>query len=159
MSVFESVGAILLLGGGAWVGFVLCSYERRRCRQAEGVLALVRRIREGIDCFSVPISEILAKCDARIWTDCDIGDAEFSDLPSLLRGCTLYLPLDMQRLLTDLSERLGGGYREEQLRCCDYFLERFTPCCDRLRAELPRRERIAWLLPLSVAAILLLMLL
>ena len=159
MSVFELLGAALLLGGGARVAVMLCAFERRRCKQAEGFLALARCVREGIECFSIPIAEIFAKCDAKIWADCGVGAQDFSDFPSLLDACTLYLPRDMKRLLLDFSERLGGGYREEQLRCCDYFLERFTPCCDRLRAELPRRERIAWLLPLSVAAILLLMLL
>ena len=53
----------------------------------------------------------------------------------------------------------GGSYRAEQLRCCDYYLERIVPLCDRMTGELPKRERMALILPMAMAAILVLMLL
>ena len=62
-------------------------------------------------------------------------------------------------MLADFGAQLGSSYREEQLRCCDYFLERLIPCCDLLRAELPRRERMALILPMAIAAMLVLLLL
>jgi len=159
MDFYKGLGCLLILCSGAGVSLALSSYERKRCRQAEGFLSLVRYIRGQIDCFSIPVGGILAKCDPRILRDCGVEEGEFADFPALLNACSLYLPFEICSLLFDFSAQLGSGYREEQLRSCAYCIERLIPCCDRLRAELPKREKMAWVLPLSAAAILLLMLL
>lgn len=158
MLYFKWVGALLLLGAGLGCGVLLVGFERRRCRQAEGFLSLVRHIRLQIDCFSMPVGRILKGCDGRILTDCGVESDSLPDLPTLLRGTRLYIPEEMCRLLWELGGRLGGSYREDQLRCCDYFLERLIPWCDRLRAELPKREKMMLLLPVAFAAMLVLLL-
>lgn len=151
------LGLLLLLLCGVLTGIGAVSFERRRYRQAEGFLALLRHVRAQIDCFSTPLRGIFADCDVGIWADCGAKQAP-QELPSLLRSVPLYLPQEVCRLLFDLGERLGTGYREEQLRCCDYFLERLVPICDKMRAELPKRERMALFLPVAAAAVLALML-
>lgn len=159
MHYFKAVGIVLILLVGVGLGVALSAYERRRCRQAEGFLALVRYIRLQIDCFSQPIGRILAGCDNGILVDCGVESDQLPDFATLLRGTRLYIPEDMCRLLMDFGSQLGGSYREDQLRCCDYFLERLIPCCDRLRAELPKREKMMLLLPMAFAAMLVLLLL
>ena len=159
MSYFKPIGIVLLLLSGIGCGLALASFERRRCRQAEGFVALLRYIRLQIDCFSLPVGRILATCDGRILADCGVEAVELTDFATLLRSTRLYLPEECCRLLCDFGVQLGSSYRAEQLRCCDYFLERLTPCCDRLRAELPKRERMMLILPMAIAAILVLMLL
>ena len=160
MGFYRWLGCFLLLLVGSGVSLVLFAYERRRCRQAEGFLALVSLLRSQIDCFSIPIGGILKKCDPRILRDCGLDDGEdLTDMPSLLSACHLLLPEEECALLADFARQLGGGYREEQLRSCSYCAERLTACCDRLRAELPKREKMAIILPLSAAVLLILMLL
>ena len=70
----------------------------------------------------------------------------------------LWLPDEACALLCDFSKDLGTTYREEQLRCCDYYLSRLCPICEKLRAEQPRRIRLAWLLPIALCTALILML-
>ncbi|MBR6727373.1 MAG: hypothetical protein IKM08_04195 [Clostridia bacterium] len=159
MISFRLLGVLLLLGVGVGLGVALAAYERRRCRQAEGFLELLRHIRMQIDCFSLSVPRILSRCDGRILTDCGVECEKLTDFVTLLRGTRLYVPEEFGRLLWDFAERLGGSYREDQLRCCDYFLERLIPQCDRLRNELPRRERMLLLLPIAFAAMLALLLL
>ncbi|MBQ3483369.1 MAG: hypothetical protein IJA78_04250 [Clostridia bacterium] len=158
MLYFKWIGIALVLccGIGASVAFV--AFERRRFAQACGFLALLRYIRLQIDCFSLPIGKILGSCDRAVLADCG-APVHAPDFPTLLDGTRLYLPEEICRLLTDLAAQLGGSYREEQLRCCDYYMARLAPFCDRLREELPRRTRMAALLPLAFAAILVLLLL
>ena len=50
-------------------------------------------------------------------------------------------------------------FSEEELRALDYYMARLAPYCDRLRAELPKRQRLSWLLPLALSAALVLLLL
>lgn len=147
------LGVLILLLCGVSVGIGIAAYERRRYRQAEGFLALLRHIRAQIDCFSTPLRGIFAHCDAGIWADCGITQVP-QEPCALLESVPLYLPQEACRLLLDLCARLGTGYREEQLRCCDYFLERLIPICDKMRAELPKRERMALFLPVAAAAVL-----
>lgn len=157
MLFFKWLGCAALFACGVFVGGCLSAFHRRRLAQAEGFLALLRLIRLQIDCFSMPVSRILSECDREILLSCGTTEVP-RDFKGLLDSVRLYLPEEMCRLLEDFSARLGGSYREEALRSCEYYVARLTPCCDALRAELKSRERVAWFLPpaLSVALILLL---
>lgn len=157
MQAFKWLGIATIFACGVLVGAFLAAFERRRVTQAEGFLALLRLIRLQIDCFSMPVSRILAECDRRTLVACGV-DVPPRDMKALLASAKLYQPEEICRLLDDFAARLGGGYREEQLRSCDYYLARLGPYCDKLRAELQGRERLALILPpaLSVALILLL---
>ena len=158
MHFFKWLGVGVILCCGIFAGIFFAAFERRRLAQAEGFLSLLRVIRLQIDCFSMPLSRILAECDIEVLRACGVS-APPADFKTLLREAKLYLSEEICRLLTDFGGRLGGSYREEQLRCCDFYLARLAPYCDTLRTELPKRERMALLLPpaLSVALILLLL--
>ena len=143
---------------GVSAGVTLLRYERRRYLQAEGFLTLLRTVRLDIDCFSMPVDRILRQCEPGLLAACGVARPA-PDMETLLREARLCLPAEYSRLLWDFAARLGGSYREDQLRCCDYYLARLTPLCDRMRAELPKREKTALLLPAAVAALLALMLL
>lgn len=157
MHFFKIFGAGVILACGIFAGILFAAYERRRVRQAEGFLSLLRLIRLQIDCFSMPVSRILTTCDRDVLDACGVN-APPGDFKTLLLEARLYLSEEICRLLTDFAARLGGSYREEQLRCCDYYIARLAPYCDALRTEQPKRERMALVLPpaLSVALILLL---
>jgi len=157
MPFFKIVGAGVIFLCGIFAGLFFAAYERRRVRQAEGFLSLLRLIRLQIDCFSMPVSRILATCDPDVLAACGVSQPP-RDFKTLLLETKLYLSEEICRLLSDFAGRLGGSYREEQLRCCDYYLARLAPYCDALRTEQYRRERMALILPpaLSVALILLL---
>ena len=158
MHFFRWLGVGVILCCGIFSGLFFAAFERRRLEQAEGFLSLLRLIRLQIDCFSAPVSRILAQCDKSVLAACGITTSK-TDFKALLLDTKLYLSEEMCRLLTDFAGRLGGSYREEQLRCCEYYLARLAPYCDTLRAELPKHERMALFLPpaLSVALILLLL--
>lgn len=158
MHFFKWLGIGLVFLCGVFAGIFFAAFERRRVAQAEGFLALLREIRLQIDCFSMPVGRILASCDREVLVACGVT-AVPADLTCMLASTRLYLSEDICRLLREFAARLGGSYREEELRCCEYYLARLAPYCDALRADLARRERMALLLPpaLSVAIILLLL--
>lgn len=158
MPFVKWMGLLLLLLCGMGTGWTLLRYERRRYLQAEGYLTLLRTVRLDIECFSMPVDRILGQCDPKLLADCGVARPA-ADMDTLLHEARLCLPAEFCRLLWDFSARLGGSYREEQLRCCDYYLARLTPFCDKMRAELPKREKTAFFLPVAVAAVLALMLL
>ena len=157
MPFFKWIGITAIFACGVFAGGCLAAFERRRVAQAEGFLSLLRLVRLQIDCFSMPVSRILSECDPELLVACGVTEPP-RDFRALLASAKLYLSEEMCRLLEDFAARLGASYREEQLRCCDYYLARLSPYCDTLRGELSGRERMAMILPpaLSVALILLL---
>ena len=157
MLIFKWLGLLALLFCGGLAGVCFAAFERKKLAQAEGFLSLLRLFRAQIDCFSMPISQIFSECDKSVLLACGTERVP-QDLSSLLLDVRLYLSEEMCGLLRDLSARLGTGYREEQLRCIDYYIARFTPYCDAMRGEVPKRERMALLLPLSLSVALVLLL-
>lgn len=157
MLFYKTCGTLLLLLCGLATGTLFLSLERRRCRQAEGFLRLIRHIRAQIDCFALPIGEILSGCDETLCRDCGFPHT-VSDFPSLLAACEFCVPQEICELLAAFAARLGNGYRAEQLRCCDDCIERLAPCCEQLHTTLAAREKTAMILPLSLAACLALLL-
>ncbi|MBQ3063531.1 MAG: hypothetical protein IJC99_01845 [Clostridia bacterium] len=160
MHFFKWLGVFLLFLTGALTGISLLTFERRRVTQAEGFLSLLRFFRWQIDALAEPIPQILADCDATVLSACGWQEsARPATLDALLGGVTLYLSEDICRLLYDFAGSLGTVYREEQLRGCDYHLARLSPYCEKLRQELPKRERMALFLPIAAALCLILLLL
>ena len=157
MHFAKGIGLLLLFFCGVTTGLLLARFEQRRCKQAEGFIALVRHVRLQIDCFATPVERILASLDASIRADCALPSRADS-FPALLASTELLVPEELRDLLIGFSSDLGSSYREEQLRCCDYYLSRMTPYCERIRAELSRRVRLWLLLPGALSAALCLML-
>ena len=156
MLFFKWMGGFLLVFCGFLLGWMNVCYRRRQRRQAEGFLTILYRLRLQIDCFSTPIATVLEGLEDTLLSDCAVG-ARQADFSALLANAELCLSPDACRLLYEFGERLGGGRREEQLRCCDYYIARLTPYCDELRKDLARREKTAFLLPIlgSLAGVLL----
>lgn len=157
MHSLKPIGLVFLLGSGVITGVMLLHFEQKRCRQAEGFLALLRHIRLQIDCFSLPVSRILNSLPPQIREACDIPQ-DVRDFPSLLAQTRLLLPVEACELLSAFGEDLGSSYREDQLRLCDYYTSRLAPYCERIRAEQSRRMRLALILPIALAAALALLL-
>ncbi len=153
----KALGAIFLLSASVLAGLLARRFFRLRYKQALGFLALLQHTRRQIDCFSAPIRQILSSCDPEVLSD--IGaTGEVDDFSELVSG-ELYLSEQICELLGRFCGELGKGYREDQLRACDYYIATLSPYCDELRKELVRCEKMAVFLPPAIAAIVVLLLL
>ena len=158
MHIFKWLGCFLILAAGAFVGIVLVTFERRRVTQAEGFLSLLRLLRWQIDSLARPLPEILAACDKNVLIACGWQKkAPPADFNTLLDNTELYLSEEICILLYDFGRGLGAGYRDEQLRTCDYHLAKLSPYSDTLRRDLPKKERVALFLPIATALALILL--
>ncbi len=157
MPFTKILGIALLLGCGGLGSILWARFERKRCLQAEGFVELVRNIRLQIDCFGTPLGKILASLDEKLYAALGAPRPP-ADLDVLLAETLLLVDREYAKLLRDFAASLGTGYREEELRYCDYYLTRLTPLAQKTREELEKRIRLALILPmaLSVALILLL---
>ena len=157
MHFTKSLGILLLLTCGVLGGIFLAAFERAKCRQAEGMLDLIRHIRLQIDCFGTPLSAILCSLDDKLYTALG-APRDCTDLETLLIRTPLLLDRELCRLLRDFAASLGTGYRDEELRFCDYYLERLAPLAQKTRNELEQRIRLSLILPPALSAALILLL-
>ena len=157
MLFVKSVGCLLLLALGALSGFWLSVFEKKRVRQANGFLTLIRNVRLQIDCFGTPVGQILSSLDAH--TREDLGAPQKAkDMQELLLLTPLLLPRECCTLLHEFATALGSGYREEEIRYCEYYESRLEAQARKLENELEKRIRLSFLLPLSLVAALILLL-
>ena len=157
MLFVKSVGALALFVCGALTSVMLCVFEKKRCRQANAFLLLIRHIRVQIECFNTPVERILQTLDPRVRIEL-CAPPEAKDMPELLERTPLFLPRELCLALREFATALGTGYREDEIRFCEHSAARIEPLVLRLNEELEKRVKLAVLLPLSLACVLILLL-
>jgi hypothetical protein len=134
----------------------------------DGYISLIYYIKGQIDCYAMPISDILAGVDPAIIAAClglegnvhmpRLGEGEESPLPGLVQESRLYLDTESERLLTTFTGELGRNFRAEQVSRCDYYVTALTEERKKLMDTLPARLRATCTLCICcalVAAVLL----
>ena len=157
MHIVKMLGIAALFFCGALTGIFWARFEHARCRQAEGFVDLIRNIRLQIDCFGTPIAGILASLDGGLYAALG-APCTVTDMEDLLSQTPLLVDREYAQLLLDFTACLGTGYREEELRYCEYYLARLAPLAQKMRDELQKRTRLALVLPLALSAALILLL-
>ena len=147
------IGIALLLCCGVLCGIFLAAFERAKCLQAEGFVDLIRNVRLQIDCFGTPVSRILSSLDEKLYAALGAKRGA-ADLHAMLASTLLLVDREFSKLLFDFASSLGTGYREEELRYCDYYLARLSPLSQKVREELEKRMRLALILPLALSGAL-----
>ena len=157
MPFAKILGIALLFGCGGLAAALWTRFEHQRCLQAEGFVDLIRNIRLQIDCFGTPLGKILSSLDEKLYAALGAPPRP-TDIDALLAGTLLLVDREYAQLLRDFAASLGTGYREEELRYCDYYLARLLPLAQRVRGELEKRMRLALILPMALSAALVLLL-
>lgn len=154
MDFLKSMGAILLLVSGVLFGTQLNRSARGALAQIEGIERLLIFVRLQVECFSLPIGEILRRTEPSLLTQCGWKQREPpADLEALIRVCDISDP-ETERLLRELVSEFGRSYREEQLRRCDCYLRQLEARKERVRTALTGKKRVNLTLCAASAAAL-----
>ena len=163
--IYKILGSILLLAAGGYVSLAVSRFERRRLGVLDGYISLIYYIKGQIDCYAMPLADILARADPTLIASClglergrppedlpTFGDT--APLPALLQESRLYLAPESERLLTAFTGELGSTHRAEQVARCDYYIQALTDERRKLYDTLPSRLRTASTLSLCCAVCL-----
>ena len=136
------LGALALTLSGAMGARLINSRASDELAVTEGAISLVREIRVRVECFSMPIGEILAVCDARLLRGCGYeSESRPRDLCELARGMSGGGDTYATKLIGELGAEFGRGYREEQLRACDHYLARLAEHRTGLSSTLAQKKK------------------
>ena len=157
MLVFKIAGALLVLACGAGFALGAARYERARLQVHDGLISLLFFIKGRIDCYAMPAEQILLEMDQGILADCKCP-GQIDSIEALLPHVKSYLDAETYRVLQAFGQGLGGGFRDEQIKRCDYYIELLRQKRMQLESELPARVRtngMIWIL-CAVGAVILL---
>ena len=147
MILLKLVGSLLLLLAGGYVTVSVRRFERLRLRVLDGYVSLLYYVKGQIDCYAMPVQEIMARADPRVVADC-LGREFRGDLfcgglrlSDMLRESRLYLEPECERLLTTFVGELGSVFRAEQVARCDYYIQALTEERRKLYEAIPARLR------------------
>ena len=144
--LYKVLGSGLLLLASGYVALSVRRFEHRRLRVLDGYISLIYYIKGQIDCYAMPLADILASADPSVIAACLGLDLTAPlpvpcPLPDMVRESRLYLEPEAERLLTTLTGELGSTYRAEQVIRCDHYLAALTEERRKLNDTLPARLR------------------
>ena len=153
------VGAAILSLCGVLFAAHLNRRAECRLRQVEGWISLLRFVKAQVECFSLPMSEILRRCDKEVLRSCgypaDLSPKSFSAMIEAASFCDG----ESARIARAFSEEFGKGYREEEMRGCDYYLAQLEAHKECLAKKLPAQKKMNATLSVCTALALVLLLL
>ena len=155
MIIAKAVGAVVVLSSAVfWSASQKKKDVERLCR-LESQIAFVRFIRDRIDRYLAPITEIMRDCDEGVIRGVCIGceNSECMDVQALrvlLRSGEYYS--DGGEIMDSFLSSLGSSYREGEIVGCDICLRELTAIRERLEKELPRERKGRCVLALCLAA-------
>ena len=145
------VGASVLLISGAAFSYSLRQSASEMLSQCDAWCSMLRYIKLQVDCFALPISQILSRCDKSLLYSCGYQyDDVPKDLCELIDGVSWYDSGTLS-VVEGFTSEFGKGYREEQLRSCEYYCAQLESHRERLAREIPSKKRLYTTLCLSSA--------
>lgn len=151
MLLIKILGGGLILSAGSFAAYSAVRFEKRKLSVIDGWIDLIFHIRSQIDCYLMPLDEILACTDLEILKAC-MCRTPHPDLSTLLHTSAPYLSREGERLLTAFVKEIGGSYREEQLRRCDYYINALRTIREKIADDLPARQKLCITISLCAAA-------
>jgi len=158
MGFYRIAGALILAVSGIGGAYWLNQSATASLRQVEAWLALLRYVKTQVECFSLPVSEILRRADPQLLRGCGyMGTMPPRSFEALLTFCAIR-DGETEQLIRSFAEEFGKSYREEQSRGCDYYFSLLDARREGLVSQLPAKKRINSALCVSGALALVILL-
>jgi hypothetical protein len=148
--ILKLCGCLFVLTSGTFGAFSLVKYQKTKLRVLDAWIDLIFFIRTQIDCYLMPIGDILSGGDRALFEAC-MSPSNAADLPAILNASGIYLDGDGKRLIENFVREIGSGYREEQLKRCDFFISSLRNEREKIAAALPMRVRLCATLCICIA--------
>lgn len=136
------IGSFLWLLSGFFLSVEINKYNKKKLTQAEAFISLIKNIRLKIECYAMPIPDILARCDDRIIAECGGESASRSSLKCFYEGIRLSIDGRGKKAVHDFCMTVGSGYKENEIKVCDTYIRELTDYKSELSEKLPGAEKL-----------------
>jgi len=158
MQLYSVIGVFILVGSGIAGAWAMIRKAQASLHQVDALIAFLRYARIEVECFSMPVSQILQRADQSLIEACGCSARGAERLDDFFVRCEIS-DKEAYDILQKFANDFGKGYREEQLRECDYYLDMLIRRREELAAHLPKKMKLdatlCICLALAVAVLLL----
>lgn len=133
------IGGCALLISCALTSSYIISVEKNKIEQIEAIIALIKRIRDRIDCYAMPVEKILNSAGDILLS---LGiEKNITDFTQLLSECEIVCGEDCKKILNTFADTLGKGYREQQVKLCDTTISALEDIKRKLVSAYPSKKK------------------
>ncbi len=142
MAFYRMVGALILAISGGVGAYLMNRSASAALTQVEGWISFLRYVKLQVECFSLPISVILKRCDPNIFRGCGYFlDVPPENLEELVQRCSVRDETNRE-IIDGFAKDFGKSYREEQIRRCEYYLSLLEARRNFLVTQLPMKKKL-----------------
>lgn len=135
------IGSVIIALSAIFVAVSHCRFQERKLRTLDGFIALIMYIKGQVDCYALPLCDILSLVPAEIFYDCNCPEGADS-LEEIIGESRIYLEEESLRLVEAFASEFGSTFRGEQLRRCDYYVSSLVEQRRVLAEEVVKRSRV-----------------
>ena len=142
MLLYSLAGAVVILACGIETARRLNAKISKEENRIEKYITLLRYIRSQIDCFALPICDILGRADRELLLSCGwSGDTPPRSLEEMLGEASLEDNAS-QSVLLEFCRDFGKSYLDEQVRRCDHYISFLEERREAINKDLPRKKKL-----------------
>lgn len=142
MIYLKILGCVLVALSGIAVSITLGRGFASALRCAESWERLLVRIKNEIECFSLPISDILLRVEPSLLRQCGYQGKDTPRGLSELLDKTVFADRETERIITRFTSEFGRSYKNEQVGRCAYFASLMEERKRKLASELPQKRKL-----------------
>ena len=142
MYAFKIIGALFIALGGGAVYYLLYRREHTALRRAASWESLATFIASQVECFALPIGQILSAAERGVLEGCGYtGEGTPADLREMIGGSVIEDRVTREAAVRFCGE-FGREYASGQAARCRYYAAAFEERKGRISAELPSKKRL-----------------
>lgn len=135
------------------------SYQKKKQKQLGAYITLIGHIKNQVECYLLPIDEILSSLDKKLLLECTASPVkQVRTLEEIISASNFYMDGECISLVEKFANEFGTAYRAEQLHSCDYYISELKGQMGKLKENnaKERKVHLALCLCASMSIVLLL---
>ena len=142
MISLKIIGIILILTISVTIGFILCNNLRTRLKNITSLCSFIEHISDNIQLYKTPLDEIYASFSDDYLEKTGFISGLDSGFYNSAANCGLLYGDEESKIIRNIGEKLGCGTVEEMSKLCISSIDKLRRLEDKLRCELPDKQKV-----------------
>ncbi len=140
--LYKVFGSALVVASSAWIAGRINTDEERKLERIESCIELLNFIMNSIDCFCIPVGDILHDVDSELLLRCGYGREEKPvSAEDMLLGMEFAGDDELWHIMERFWNSVGRSYRNEEVSRCRMAIEELKVLFAKRREERIKKKR------------------
>lgn len=140
--LYKVFGSALVVASSAWIAFRINAEEDRKLQRIESYIELMNFIMNSIDCFCIPVGDILHDADSELLLRCGYEKKEKPrSAEDMLFGGDAFGDEELLQIMQRFWSSVGRSYRNEEVARCRMAIEELKALFSKRRDERTKKKR------------------